>query len=181
MLLGKKVRLRALEPSDYPKLATWLNDTDVMVYWGKPGNSVTVAEVARQEEANAARGNSRKYIIETLDGLGIGQIDYYDLDWQARSAWVSIMLGNAEYWSGGYGTDAMHTLLDHLFRQLGLHRVTLTAHESNERARRSYRKNGFVEEGALRDWAFFNREWVTGIIMGVLDRDFMAIHAARDE
>src|SRR5450759_3243898 len=73
MLLGKLVRLRALEQHDYGVLAEWLNDPDVMVYWGRPGNTVSVEEVARQEQHNAARGNSRKYIIETLGGRPSGR------------------------------------------------------------------------------------------------------------
>jgi RimJ/RimL family protein N-acetyltransferase len=172
MLIGTKVRLRAVERSDYPLLARWLNDADVMLYWGRPGNVASVEEVARAEEEQARRGNSRKYMIETQEGVAIGQIDYYDLDWQARSAWISIMLGEREYWSGGYGSDAMRTLLRYLFEQLALHRLVLTVHASNTRAQRSYRKNGFVEEGVLRDWAFFNGAWVDGILMSVLDSDF---------
>ncbi|MGH2442571.1 MAG: GNAT family N-acetyltransferase [Chloroflexota bacterium] len=179
MLVGTKVRLRAIEPADYPLLATWLNDPEIMVYWGRPGNSVSLAEVARDEERQAARGTSRKYMIETFDALAIGQIDYYDLDLQARSTSVSIMIGNPEFLGGGYGSDAMRTLLGYLFRQVGLHRVALNVHRSNERALHSYRKNGFVEEGIMRDWAFFDGHWVDGILMSVLATDFENITAAR--
>jgi RimJ/RimL family protein N-acetyltransferase len=176
MLSGTLVNLRAVEPSDYVLLCRWLNQSDVMMYWGRPGNTVSLDEVVRSEQAQAARGNSQKYIVETREGHPIGQIDYYDLDWQARSTWVSILIADTAFWGGGYGTDAMRTLLNYLFRQLGLHRVTLTAHESNGRAIRSYEKNGFVREGLLRDWAYFDGRWENGVIMSVLDREFE--HAA---
>jgi RimJ/RimL family protein N-acetyltransferase len=176
MLSGKKVNLRAVEPSDYELIWRWMNDAETMLYWGRPGNTVSLAEVARQEESQAARGNSRKYIVETKDATRIGIIDYYDLDWQARSAWVSILIGENAYWGGGFGTDAMRTLLAFLFRQLGLHRVTLTVHESNERAQRSYEKNAFVREGVLREWAFFDDRWVNGVIMSVLAQEFANLH-----
>jgi len=172
MLMGEKVNLRAVEPADFELLWRWLNVPDVMLYWGRPGNTESMPEVARREGEQATRGNSRKYIIETKDGTPIGQVDYYDLDWQARSAWVSIMIGEQEYWSGGYGTNAMRTLLRYMFEELGLHRVTLTAHETNVRAQRSYEKNGFVCEGLLRDWAYFNGHWVNGVIMSVLAPEF---------
>lgn len=175
MLVGSKVRLRSVEPTDYPILARWLNDSGVMVYWGRPGNTESLAAVRSHEEANSARTNSRKYMIDTEAGETIGQIDYYDLDWQARSAWVSIMIGDPAYWSGGYGSDAMRTLLRYLFSQLGLHRIVLTVHETNERAIRSYRRSGFVEEGVLRDWAYFNGRWTNGVIMSVLKDDFLAL------
>lgn len=179
MLVGKKVRLRALEPSDYALLAQWMNDPDVMVYWGRPGNTATVAEISRREEANAMLGTARKYVIQNRDdaAVSIGQIDYYDLDWQYRSAWISIMVADSRFWGGGYGTDAMRTLLRYLFEQLGLHRVTLTVHEHNERAQKSYRKNGFQVEGVLREWQFFNGAWENGVLMAVLDRDFRELTA----
>jgi RimJ/RimL family protein N-acetyltransferase len=175
MLRGTRVNLRAVEPADYQLIWSWLNDASIMVYWGRPGTTLSLPEVQRREEAEASRGNSRKYIVETTEGHPIGQIDYYDLDWQNRSAWVSIMIADPDYWGGGYGTEAMRTLLTFLFVQFGLHRVALTVHESNERAQRSYEKNGFVREGVLRDWAFFDGRWHDGVIMSVLDQDFASI------
>src|SRR5579884_3974121 len=172
MIEGERVDLRAVEPSDLPLLASWLNDPRVMRYWGRPGQTLSVAEVAAREAADAARGNSRKYIIQTKDGHPVGQIDYYDLDWQNRSASVSILLGDPEYWGGGYGTSAMRALLGYLFRELDLHRVALTVHESNVRARLSYEKNGFVVEGTLRDWAYFEGTFTNGLAMAVLQDDF---------
>lgn len=172
MIRGTLVDLRAVEPEDIPLLTRWYNDPDVMLYWGRPGYTVSREEVERQERAQASRGNSRKYIIQTKEAQPIGQVDYYDLDWQNRSASVSIMLGEPDFWSGGYGTDAMRSLLGYLFTELDLHRVALTVHESNSRARRSYEKNGFKAEGTLRDWAYFEGSWVNGITMAVLKADF---------
>jgi RimJ/RimL family protein N-acetyltransferase len=177
VLKGSLVNLRAVEPDDYRLLWQWTNDPDVMVYWGRPGNSQSLPEVARLEELQAARGTSRKYIVETVEALPIGQIDYYDLDWQARSAWTSIMIANQEFWGGGYGTDSMRTLLTYLFMQMGLHRVSLAAHVTNKRAIRSYEKNGFKVEGTLREWAFFNGAWVDGVLMSVLESDFMQLRS----
>lgn len=172
MLKGRLADLRAIEPADYPLLARWYNRPDIMLYWGLPGNTISSAEVVRREEAEAARGNSRKYIVQTKEGEPIGIVDYYDLDWQARRAWVSILIGEESHWGGGFGTDAMHTLLRYLFRQLGLHRISLTVHESNVRAQRSYAKNGFRHEGVMQDWAYFDGHWENGILMSVLEHGF---------
>jgi RimJ/RimL family protein N-acetyltransferase len=174
MLIGSRVKLRAIGPADYPLLAAWHNDPAVMKHWGRPGNTMSLEQITRREEFEASRDNSQKYIVETTEEVPIGQIDYYDLDWQARSTWVSILIGDPAYWGGGFGTDAMRVLLTYLFDQLGLHRVSLTVHEENERAQRSYRKNGFVPEGTLRDWAFYDGRWVNGLLMSVLESDFRA-------
>lgn len=181
MLTGKLVRLRAVEPTDYELLWRWSNTSEIMQYWARPGNTESLAEVAERERAQAARSNSRKYIVETPEGQPIGQIDYYDLDWQSRSAWISIMIAEKEFWDGGYGTDAMRTLLRYLFRQLGLHRITLTVLESNIRAQRSYLKSGFVHEGILRDWKFVENRWMNGVIMSVLEGDFAKLFHEESE
>lgn len=172
MLSGRLVNLRAVETEDYRLLWTWLNDAEIMLYWGRPGNTESLPQVEERERDDASRSNSHKYIIETKAGQPIGQIDYYDLLWQARSAWTSIMVGEREYWGGGYGTDAMRTLLRYMFGEMGLHRVALTVHVTNERAQRSYAKNGFVREGLLREWQYFEGAWVDGVLMAVLDKDF---------
>lgn len=181
MLNGDRVRLRAIGQADYPLLARWLNDPEIMYFWGRPGNTQSLAEIAREEDEKALRSSSKKFIIETLgdEPAVIGQIDYYDLDWPYRSAWTSIMIGDPQYLGGGYGTDAMHVLLRYLFADLGLHRISLTVHADNVRAQRSYAKNGFVEEGRLRDWQFFDGRWHDGIMMSVLDREFAGIDSAR--
>jgi RimJ/RimL family protein N-acetyltransferase len=47
MITGKKVRLRAVERDDLPKICQWLNDEEVMYYWGDPGSTVSLAGVER--------------------------------------------------------------------------------------------------------------------------------------
>ncbi|GAC1508886.1 MAG: GNAT family protein [Chloroflexota bacterium] len=179
MLSGQLVNLRAVEAADYAFLYKWANDAETMLYWGRPGHTVSHAEIAQRDQFEQSRGNSRKYMIDTKDGKTIGQIDYYDVDWQVRSAWTSILIGESEFWGGGYGTDAMRTLLRFLFQQLGLHRVALNVHETNTRAQRSYSKNGFQPEGIMRDWAYFDGAWVNGTLMSVLDHEFLALERHR--
>ena len=51
----------------------------------------------------------------------------------------------------GTGSRLLQALLKICFDDLGAHRVELFVFENNERARRAYLKNGFVEEGIVRD------------------------------
>jgi RimJ/RimL family protein N-acetyltransferase len=94
---------------------------------GRAGDTLSVADVSDAESAERVRGNSRKYIIDTLDGRSIGQIDYYDLNWQSRSAWTSILIADTDYWGGGYGSHA--DPLHYLFAQMGLHSVSDSTRE----------------------------------------------------
>jgi RimJ/RimL family protein N-acetyltransferase len=51
----------------------------------------------------------------------------------------------------GTGSRLLRALLKICFDDLGAHRVELFVFEDNERAHRAYLKNGFVEEGIVRD------------------------------
>jgi RimJ/RimL family protein N-acetyltransferase len=79
------------------------------------------------------------------------------------------------YWDKGYGTDATHTMLRFAFTEMGLHRVTLGVADYNARARRVYEKCGFQVEGRLREAKFRDGRWCDNIIMGILDREFLAL------
>ena len=55
------------------------------------------------------------------------------------------MIGNRDYWSRGYGTDAILTLLRAIFEEAVLQRVYLHTLAYNERAQKSFRKAGFTD------------------------------------
>ena len=86
---------------------------------------------------------SHHYSIETLGGLFIGNCMYYDLDTVNREAELGIVIGDRDYWSDGYGYDAVTTLLDHMFNARNLKRVYLHTLEWNTRAQKSFSKSGF--------------------------------------
>jgi len=174
MITGKKVRLRALERSDLPKICQWLNDEEVMYYWGDPGNTTSLAEVERwfNEELDRRHQDSRGYIIETPDGVPIGQISYMHLSPKNRDAELGIQIGEKDYWDKGYGTDAIMAFLNYLFSELQLHRVYLSTQSYNTRAQKCYEKCGFVKEAVLRESTFVKGKYYDSIDMGILRHEF---------
>lgn len=57
--------------------------------------------------------------------------------------------------------EATRLVLAHPFETLGLRRVSLEVHDFNPRARRTYDKVGFVQEGVRRDALRFDGGWST--------------------
>ena len=53
------------------------------------------------------------------------------------------MIGNRNYWNQGYGSDAVRTLVKHLFRHTGLNRLHLKTLSHNFRAQHCFEKSGF--------------------------------------
>ena len=73
-----------------------------------------------KEEMQFPNYRSKRLAVETLEGVHIGNIMYYDLNMQNSQAELGIMIGDKDYWSSGYGTDTVNTLLRHLFTILEL-------------------------------------------------------------
>ena len=80
----------------------------------------------------------------------------------------------------GLGTEATRLVVDHGFRVLGLHRITLEVYDFNPRARHVYEKVGFVHEGTGREALLFDGEWVDVHFMAVLEPDWVSV-AGDDE
>ena len=116
---------------------------------------------------------SHHYSIDTLDGVFIGNCMYYDLDTVNREAELGIVIGDRDYWSDGYGYDAVTTLLDHMFNARNLKRVYLHTLEWNTRAQKSFSKSGFNPVKPVRRMAH------DFLLMDVLREDWFATAEAR--
>ncbi len=116
---------------------------------------------------------SHHYSIEAVDrgaqdGVFIGNCMYYDLDTVNMEAELGIVIGDRDYWSDGYGYDAVTTLLEHLFNTRNLKRVYLHTLAWNMRAQRSFSKSGFQPLKPVRRMAH------DFILMEVLRNDWFA-------
>ena len=182
MITGEKTRLRALEKEDLTNIWKWVNDEEVMRFLSNPGSTQSLVEIEEwfaSQQQGTYKGwpggivyHRKQFIIETAESVSIGCIFYTDLTLKHQHAEIGILIGEKEYWGRGYGTDAMITLLDYLFNELGLHRVHLGTHRGNTRALKCYEKCGFIQEGVLREDAFVSGKYNDGLIMSILHDEF---------
>jgi RimJ/RimL family protein N-acetyltransferase len=75
----------------------------------------------------------------------------------------------------GIGSACIRWLAQMAFRDLGAHRFWLDVKARNTRAQALYRREGFVEEGRLRESVRTDDGYDALIVMSMLDRE----HAAR--
>ena len=129
-----------------------------------------------EKELQKDRPDIITFTIHTLeDDRLIGHAGLDGILWNQGDAFLSIGLGERQYWDRGYGTDALRVLLRYAFTELNLHRLSLTVFEYNQRAIRSYEKAGFVLEGRARQR--LNREgrrWDM-IFMGILRSEWQQV------
>ena len=75
--------------------------------------------------------------------------DFEEDDEEFRHASIDLFLG-APYHGRGLGTDTVRTMVRHLIRDRGHHRLTIDPAASNSRAIRTYEKIGFKPVGVMR-------------------------------
>ena len=177
MLEGKLVRLRAREPEDVERAYTWINDRKVTQFL-TARYPLSRADEQRWLEGTATNGfaDGVHLAIETKDGAHIGNIDLIETRPEDRKAGLGVMIGEKKYWSNGYWTDAILTLLRFAFEEMNLNRVWLTALEFNDRSIACYKNCGFQEEGRLRQEVFSGGRYHDLVAMGVLQGEFAALH-----
>jgi RimJ/RimL family protein N-acetyltransferase len=169
LFYGKLVKLCPLRKvEDAQALAKWNTDSEFVRNWDlRPAWQPHTKQV---EEWLGEDGNeASNFAIYTLaDDKMIGLIGLDSFDWPSGSAWLGIGIGEPEFQSKGYGTDAMKVILRYGFVELNLHRIVLTVFEYNARAIRCYEKCGFVHEGMQREFIYKeDKRW--GLVnMGIL-------------
>jgi RimJ/RimL family protein N-acetyltransferase len=175
MLHGRTVNIRALESTDLERAYTWINDREVIRYLAAryPMSRTDEQRWLDQGPTNSMGGV--RLAIETKDGVHIGTLDLHRVSSEDRSASLGIMIGDKAYWSNGYGTDAMQTLLRFTFGEMNLNRVSLHVFEFNERAIACYRKCGFREEARLRENYYGEGRYWDVLVMGILRDEFEAL------
>lgn len=154
MLVGERVYLRPLEPSDAEPLARidaqeadtfmyrqrfpssplehtqWISE---VMYKERPPDSIPFAVCVREDDRL----------------LGVMGVD--DLDWVNRTGETFSFLGPAEMRGRGYGTEAKLLLLGYLFEQLNLHVIRSEVDGPNTRSAAALLKQGYRRAGS-RKW-----------------------------
>lgn len=173
MIVGQKVRLRALEESDLERCYRWVNDPEVTEHLTLRFPMSTQQE--RQWLLQASSGDGDKsFAIEAADGQHIGNIGLHRINYLDRNAELGILIGEKGHWNQGYGTDAILTLLKFAFEEMNLHRVYLRVDANHPRAIRCYEKCGFMREGTLRHATYRRGRYQDQHIMSVLADEFCA-------
>jgi RimJ/RimL family protein N-acetyltransferase len=170
VLRGRLVYLRAWERSDLATRGRWLSDGELLGHL-EEAVSPSAAEVeAWFEPAMAQQGESHyRFVVCRLeDDVPIGSAWLDGVDRRRGAAELGIYIAVPDQRSRGVGTDALGILADLALGQLRLERLWLLVFDWNDRAIRSYEKAGFVREGTLRHWTWFQGRWQDVVVMSLL-------------
>lgn len=174
MLEGRLVNLRAHEVTDADAIFRWINDCDVARFLKARYPQPRAFEDGWMIERAAMRLSLARvsFAIETKQGVHVGNIGLHDGSPENRSASLGMMIGEKDYWSKGYGSDALMTLLRFAFEEMNLNRVSLDVYDFNDRGLAAYRKCGFVEEGRRRRARYQDGDHHDVVAMSILRDDW---------
>ena len=174
-LIGDRIYLSPKGTSDeeLEKFTEWMNDFQVTDYIGRSEQVITIpGEKEWLDRASKDNANIKFNIIDLNNNKLIGAIGLENFNWIARSAVVGIFIGESNYRSNGYGTEAINLLLEYGFKYLNLHSIRLDLLDINERAHKCYLKCGFKDTGRTRESIFLNGKYYDKLHMDIIENEF---------
>ena len=172
MLRGERVLLRPVKRSDISYFLKWFNDPEILQYVGLHLPMTEMSEEKFIEDLGTTRARSDVVlVIEAIEGDStkpIGSCGLHNISPKDHNALFGIVIGEKDYWSKGYGTEAARLLIDYGFQQLNLHRISSGALAFNDRSIKLHKKLCFREEGRLRQAMFKNGQYHDHVQFGLL-------------
>ncbi len=174
MLEGLLVDLVPFGAAFEERERAWLNGP-MREWWGLDGLLSQGRFEYLREERDARWGHRdrvARFGVRTKEGRPIGMFALVGIDGVHRHAEVGAGIGDADYWGGGYGSDAMLLITAYAFDWLDLRRLWLRTRDDNVRAQRQVEKCGFTLEGAWRDVDYYEGQRHANLVYGLLREEW---------
>lgn len=170
-IIGDRIYLspKSVFDEDIERYTKWMNDFEVTDYIG--GSSKVVTLTGDEDMAKNRKDISLEIVTLDEDKL-IGTISLDGFNMTDRSAVLGIFIGDSDYRSHGYGTEAIKLMLEYGFKYLNLHSIRLDVLDVNERAHKCYLKCGFKDTGKDRERVFLNGKYYDMLHMDILENEF---------
>ena len=168
-IVGKHVKLRALEISDLTLLHEWANEPELwekLGGWHFPYSSLSTENWLRSRDNNNLVGHV--FGIETEEDGLIGTVNLINIDWKNKNAFTGLMIGKKELRGKPYALDTVMTIMRYAFDELGLNRLDGDMIETNNLSINFFIKRcGWIKEGIKKDWFYRKGRYHDKIIVGI--------------
>jgi diamine N-acetyltransferase len=162
-MIGEKISLRAVEPTDLELLYELENNSE----WWHLSNTVAPFSrfVLEQYIMNAQQDiySSRQLRLMIDAGIGqnlqtVGTIDLYEFDPLNLRAGVGILIKKA-WQNKGIASEALSLLIDFGFNTLHLHQLFCGICTDNTASLSLFKKHGFRITGTRENWVRERQKW----------------------
>lgn len=156
-LKGKKIYLRALEPSDLDFLYLLENDEEL---WEVSNTTTPYSKfVLKKYLENAYRDiyeikQLRLVICDNHTEAVLGFVDLFDFDPKHQKVGIGVVIFLEKDRSKGFAMEALRMVCNYAFTHLNMHQIYANITEDNLESHRLFQKLGFEETGVKKDWIF---------------------------
>lgn len=175
-LEGKRIYLRPIEAADLERCQRWMNDPEIRRFILRQ----TPLDEAEERKWHDNRGRG-PYPTDVTLALAlksgdrhVGIVGVHQISWIDRRAVTGAVIGEKDAQDKGYGSEAKALVLEYCFDTLGLHRIASSVLATNPRSLAYLKKNGYREEGRMREHIFRHGKWEDEIMLAILDHEWRA-------
>jgi RimJ/RimL family protein N-acetyltransferase len=161
------VTIRRAVADDVEFIVELVSDADVEPFLGAVTANARNAVAAEIERSLAEPHDFGRFVIEA-DGERAGAMGFELANRRSRIAHLERLAVHPSFRGRGIADAAARQLQQHLFRDLGYHRLQLEIYGFNERAQRHAERSGFVREGISRSAYWRHGGWTDGVMYGLL-------------
>ena len=172
MVKGNKIHLTKVERENIEQLREWRNNPELRRYFREYRELNKDNQINWYE--NKVLGDSNQYNFEVrtnTDNKLIGHCGLYYINWISRTGEFGIYIGDKDYRNGGYGSDALRTLIRYGFEDLNLNRIWCEVYDNNA-ALDVYKHIGFIYEGKIRENYYNEGKYFDSHILGMLKKEY---------
>lgn len=163
--------MRVLSKDDVSEdYVAWLNDEEVVKY-------------TYQKNVTHNLKSAEAYVVEKLESENellfgifynhehIGNLVLGPISWEHKSAGVSYLIGNKNFWGKGLASKAVKAAVDYAIDELAVEKINAGYFEVNIGSARVLEKCGFVVEGKRVKDILFEGKRIDMILVGYLAKN----------
>lgn len=175
---GERVRLRAVESSDWEVHYDWNFDTDdarrsyAIPF---PSSREQVQTWAESECQNSGQNDVFRFQIENLDGMLVGTLNTINCDSRCGTFGYGLAI-RPEHRRKGYASEAIRLLLRYYFQERRYQKVNAEVYSFNEPSIQLHENLGFTLEGRLRRMIYTEGQFFDALIYGMTVEEFTTQH-----
>jgi RimJ/RimL family protein N-acetyltransferase len=173
---GKRIRLRAVEPSDAEFFYTWDLDSEMGAFLDRVWQPVSLESQKRFTERTSTQepGDAFTFVIENLKGETVGMVSTHDCDRRCGTFAYGVAVRN-EFKRMGYAKEAIRMVMAYFFDELRYQKATVHIHSDNPASIYLHENLGFQLEGRIRQMIFTNGAYFDDLVFGITKEEFSKI------
>lgn len=175
---GTRVRLRAVEPTDWEYFAAWNKDSEAARRSDQipfPRATEATRRWTEEEALRAPDNDAFRWVIETLDGTFVGSINSHSCEPRNGTFSYGIAI-RREHQRKGYAREAITLVLRYFFGELRYQKVVAHVYSFNEPSLHLHERLGFQREGCLRRMIYTNGQFFDDVVWGLTAEEWAALH-----